>query len=144
MKRMLVGIAAATALIATGALAADLPAKGPVYTKAPVIAAVYDWTGFYIGGNIGYSWGRSSDTSTVTNGAGTVLFTSADKTDLNGIVGGGQIGYNWQMQNWLFGLEADIQATDERARATSSVRSRPVRLRSARLPCFLDPRCLWL
>ncbi len=114
MKRMLVGIAAATALIGTGALAADLPARGPVYTKAPVIAPVYDWTGFYIGGNIGYSWGRSSDTSTVTNGAGTVLFTSANTTDLNGIVGGGQIGYNWQMQNWLFGLEADIQATDEK------------------------------
>ena len=115
MKRMLVGIAVAASLIATGALAADLPAKGPVYTKAPAyVAPVYEWTGFYIGGNIGYSWGRSSDASTVTNGAGTVLFTSANTTDLNGIVGGGQIGYNWQMQNWLFGLEADIQATDEK------------------------------
>src|SRR5579872_2363698 len=115
MKRMLVGIAVAASLIATGALAADLPAKGPAYTKAPAyVAPVYEWTGFYIGGNIGYSWGRSSDASTVTNGAGTVLFTSANTTDLNGIVGGGQIGYNWQMQNWLFGLEADIQATDEK------------------------------
>ena len=115
MKRMLVGIAAATSLIATGALAADLPARAPVYTKAPAyVEPVYDWTGFYIGGNLGYSWGRSSDTSTVTNGAGTILFTSATQSDLNGFVGGGQIGYNWQMQNWVFGLEADIQAAGEK------------------------------
>ena len=64
----------------------------------------------------------SSDTSTVTNTAGTVLFTSADKTSLDGIVGGGQIGYNWQMQRAVFGLEADIQGTDEKARAPSPAR----------------------
>jgi len=113
MKRILVGIAAAASLLATGAFAADLPAR--TYTKAPVfVEPVYNWTGFYIGGNIGYSWGRSDDTSTLTNTAGTVLFTSADKTDLNGIVGGGQIGYNWQMQGWVWGFEADIQGTDEK------------------------------
>jgi outer membrane immunogenic protein len=115
MKRLLIGISAAASLLATGAFAADLPVKQPVYTKAPVyVDPVYDWTGFYVGGNVGYSWGRSSDTSTITNTAGTILFTSADKTDLNGIVGGGQFGYNWQMQNWVFGLEADIQGTDEK------------------------------
>ena len=113
MKRMLIGITAVTSLLATSAFAADLPVK--TYTKAPVyVEPVYNWTGFYIGGNIGYSWGRSDDTSTLTNTAGTVLFTSADKTDLNGIVGGGQIGYNWQMQSWVWGLEADIQGSDEK------------------------------
>jgi outer membrane immunogenic protein len=97
----------------TAASAADLPAR--TYTKAPVMVDPgYNWTGFYIGGNIGYSWGRSSDTSSLTNGAGTVLFTSIDRSDLNGVVGGGQVGYNWQMQNWLLGLEADIQGTGER------------------------------
>ncbi len=113
MKRMLIGIAAVASLLATSAFAADLPAR--TYTKAPVyVEPVYNWTGFYIGGNIGYSWGRSDDTSTLTNTAGTVLFSSADKTDLNGIVGGGQIGYNWQVQSWVWGLEADIQGTDEK------------------------------
>jgi outer membrane immunogenic protein len=113
MKRMLVGISAVTALLATSAFAADLPAR--TYTKAPVyFEPVFNWTGFYVGGNIGYSWGRSSDTSALTNGAGTVLFASTDKTDLNGVVGGGQIGYNWQIQNWVFGLEADIQGSDEK------------------------------
>jgi outer membrane immunogenic protein len=95
------------------ALAADLPAR--TYTKAPVMVDPgYNWTGFYVGGNIGYSWGRSSDTSSFTNGAGTTLFTSAGSSNLDGVVGGGQIGYNWQMQNWLWGLEADIQGTGER------------------------------
>jgi outer membrane immunogenic protein len=113
MKRMLIGISAFVSLIATGAIAADLPVK--TYTKAPVyVDPGFDWTGFYIGGNIGYSWGQSRDTSTITNGAGTVLFTSTDKTSLDGIVGGGQIGYNWQMQRGVFGLEADIQGTDEK------------------------------
>ena len=45
----------------TSALAADLPAR--MYSKAPVMVDPgYDWSGFYIGGNLGYSWGRSSDT----------------------------------------------------------------------------------
>jgi len=115
MKRMLIGIAAVASLAATGALAADLPVKAPVYTKAPVyVEPVFDWTGFYVGGNVGYSWGRSSDTSTLTNAAGTVLLTTSDKSNLDGIVGGGQIGYNWQMRNWVFGLEADIQGTGEK------------------------------
>jgi outer membrane immunogenic protein len=113
MKRIL--IAAIATVAATSAMAADLPMKQPVYTKAPVyVEPIFDWTGFYVGGNLGYSWGRSSDTSAITNGAGTLVFSSVDRTDLNGIVGGGQIGYNWQMQNWLFGFEADIQGTDEK------------------------------
>jgi outer membrane immunogenic protein len=113
MKKILFGMLGIASLVTTSALAADLPAR--VYTKAPVIVEpVYNWTGFYVGGNIGYSWGRSSDTSTLTNGAGTVLFSSADKSNLDGVVGGGQIGYNWQMQNWVWGLEADIQGTGER------------------------------
>jgi outer membrane immunogenic protein len=113
MKRLLIGITAATSLLATSAFAADLPAR--TYTKAPVyVEPIYNWTGFYLGGNIGYSWGRSNDSSTLTNTAGTVLFASTSNTDLNGVVGGGQIGYNWQMQGWVWGLEADIQGTNEK------------------------------
>jgi outer membrane immunogenic protein len=33
---------------------------------------------------------------------------------LDGVVGRGQAGYNWQMQNWVWGLEADIHGTDEK------------------------------
>ncbi|SDS35793.1 outer membrane protein [Bradyrhizobium canariense] len=107
-------VAASAALFgATSAFAADLPA--PIYTKAPIVVDPgYNWTGFYLGANVGYSWGRSSGTSALTNGAGTTLFTSSGGSNLDGIVGGGQAGYNWQMQNWVWGLEADIQGTGER------------------------------
>jgi outer membrane immunogenic protein len=113
MKRMLIGIAAAASLLSTGAFAADLAARP--YSKAPVyVEPVYNWTGFYIGGNVGYSWGRSRDTATLTTGAGTVLFTDTLSHNMDGVVGGGQIGYNWQTSNWLWGLEADFQGTGQR------------------------------
>ena len=113
MKKLLLAGATVASLIATNAFAADLPAR--VYTKAPPpLVDVYNWTGFYVGGNVGYSWGRSSDTSTLTNTAGTVLFANSSAANLDGIVGGGQIGYNWQVQNWVWGFEADIQGTDEK------------------------------
>ena len=107
---------AASALIAVAATSvASAADMAPRYTKAPPpIVEVWNWTGFYIGGNVGYSWGRSSDTSTFTNGAGTVLFTSADRANMDGVIGGAQIGYNWQLQNWVWGLEADIQGSDQK------------------------------
>jgi outer membrane immunogenic protein len=110
MKRTLIGIAAT--LFTTGAFAADFPMQ---YTKAPLYAPpIFNWNGFYVGGNIGYSWGRSSETSVLTNSAGTVLFTEAETSSLNGIVGGAQVGDNWQIRNFVWGIEADIQGTDEK------------------------------
>jgi outer membrane immunogenic protein len=93
-------------------VAADLPAR--TYTKTPIyVDPGYNWPGFYIGGNIGYSWGRSRDTSSLSNGGSVHQLTSAGSSHLDGVVGGSQAGYNWQMQNWVWGLEADIQGTDE-------------------------------
>jgi outer membrane immunogenic protein len=95
------------------ALAADLPAR--TYTKAPVyVEPVYDWTGFYIGLNGGYSWGNSSNTFT----AGTLPVTTASQ-HMNGWVFGGQAGYNWQFnRSWVFGIEGDIDATGQDGTAT--------------------------
>ena len=78
MKRLFVGIAAS--MFATGALAADLPAR--VYTKAPVIPpVVYNWTGFYVGGNVGYSWGQAKNDLSV---AGVYPNRSATRKRSNG------------------------------------------------------------
>ena len=129
--RLFVAALAACVCVGTSALAADLPA--PIYTKAPVfVDPGYNWTGFYVGGNLGYSWGRSSDTSTLANGAGTALFTSAGGSNLDGIVGGGQTGYNWQMQNWVWGLEADIQGSSVRGSISAPVTPKTSRISSAR------------
>jgi outer membrane immunogenic protein len=91
------------------ASAADLPAQ--FYTKAPP-PVVYVWTGFYAGLNLGGSWGdqRNSLRSTAT---GAALLTNS--LDLDGVIGGGQVGYNWQFNRWLLGIEADIQGSGQRA-----------------------------
>jgi outer membrane immunogenic protein len=97
-----------------------MPVKAP-----PVVAPIWNWTGFYVGGNVGYSWGRaasdlSADPVTV-NIAGltpfnTPGFVGSDTARPKGVIGGGQIGYNWQTSpNWVFGLEADLQGSGEKA-----------------------------
>jgi outer membrane immunogenic protein len=107
----------------SSASAADLAARP--YTKAPVIVdPIYNWTGFYVGGNAGYSWGRSNTAvsffDTVTGAPivpppGSITSSSFD---MNGGIAGGQAGYNWQLNSsWLLGLEADIQWSGERGRA---------------------------
>lgn len=125
MKRIFIGIAAVTSLLATGAYAADLPAR--VYTKAPaIIDPVYDWTGFYVGGNVGYSWGRSRSTQTFSDTtSGAILSTTTSNFNLDGVIGGGQFGYNWQKNNWVFGLEADIQGSGQKGNGNAACAGGP-------------------
>ena len=116
MKKYIALAAGAIAALAlTGsAYAADMQA--PVYRKAPPpIMQVYSWTGFYIGLNGGYSWGRSTTTASLFNDTtGVLLATATNKFNLNGGVFGGQAGYNWQSGNFVFGVEGDIQWSGER------------------------------
>jgi outer membrane immunogenic protein len=104
--------AAVATIAATSAFAADM---APRYTKAPPMAAVYNWTGFYIGVNAGYSWGRSNtDAYFYNNATNALIGTGSTAFDMNGWVAGGQAGYNWQRERWVLGLEGDIQATGQR------------------------------
>ena len=87
-----------------------MPLKAP-----PLPVAVYNWTGFYVGGNVGYSWGHSSTTTTFYDGnTGTLLSAGAAGFNMDGAIGGVQAGYNWQRDKWVFGIEADIQASGQR------------------------------
>jgi outer membrane immunogenic protein len=107
MKKFLIAAAGLVALAAP-ALAADM-APAPVYTKAPVVVApVYNWTGFYIGGNGGYGW-TSGNTVTLVNTTGVVVPGVVGPGSASGGFGGGQIGYNWQIQRIVLGVEADIE-----------------------------------
>jgi outer membrane immunogenic protein len=86
-------LAIAAALIGAALLpasAADLP-RGPMVTKAPVVAPAFNWTGFYLGVYGGYAWG------------------SGDFDGFDGGMAGGTIGYNWQAPGsmWVFGIEGD-------------------------------------
>src|ERR1700690_3137521 len=93
-KRLLLsGIVLAALAIAAPVSAADMPTRAPVYKAAPV--ALFNWTGFYVGGHGGYGWG------------------DADNLAPTGWFGGGQVGYHWQYApNWVFGLEADISGSN--------------------------------
>jgi outer membrane immunogenic protein len=102
----------ATIALAGTAAAADLPAK--MYTKAPVaIAAPYNWTGFYLGLNAGGSWGHQS--SVLTSVATGAAVLANQPSSLKGFIGGGQIGYNWQSSQWVWGIEADFQGSGQKS-----------------------------
>jgi outer membrane immunogenic protein len=92
MKRSVLAIAAAALMAGAAANAADLP-RGPVPYYSPVTPAGYNWAGFYGGLNLGYEWGK------VTNTSG----------NPSGVMGGGQLGYNWQNGQFVFGGETDLQ-----------------------------------
>jgi outer membrane immunogenic protein len=82
------GFAAAAAI--PGAQAADMPIKAPRYIEQPA-----SWAGWYIGANVGGAWQQAQSD----------YGFSFSKTTF---IGGGQIGYNWQHGNFVFGLESDI------------------------------------
>jgi outer membrane immunogenic protein len=120
MNRIVIGMAAVS-LLATGATAADLAPGTNVprpYVKAPpMVDPGYDWTGFYAGLNGGYSWGRSNATVLPTT-----PFAVGIGQNVDGGLGGGQIGYNWQVDpKWVLGVEADLQATGERGRSIDAL-----------------------
>ena len=114
MKKILLSSVAFLGLSA-GAFAADRPSRR---APAPAVLAapVFTWTGFYAGVNLGYGWGNS-DNDTVVVPAGTPGFAGATTVRFNdgesdGVLGGAQIGYNFQTGMFVFGVEADIQAAD--------------------------------
>jgi outer membrane immunogenic protein len=73
------------------------------------------WTGWYMGANLGGSFGTASDSATFSG-----VPVGGGSPSLDGVLGGAQIGYNWQANGWLFGLEADIQGTSEDGSSSAS------------------------
>jgi outer membrane immunogenic protein len=112
LSAVLIGGIAAAAL-AQLASAADLPRKAPAALPPPV--PVFSWTGFYVGVNAGGHWGRVSDPAVFTDntwfGGGDAANAAAawpNTLKPSGFAGGGQVGYNWQVSNFVVGAEADI------------------------------------
>jgi outer membrane immunogenic protein len=103
MKRFLLASAGVILAGSMGAAsAADLSRPPPMVTKAPYYAPYYNWTGFYAGINGGYGFGSSNWSAL------------ASSFDVNGGMFGGQIGYNWQFGQFVYGLEGDGDWTDLR------------------------------
>ena len=92
-------------------LALTLWSTAPANAYEPPFA----WTGLYVGVNAGYSWGRATADLDASGAVGGVPFdvTASRTAHVNGGLGGGQIGYNWQSQRWVYGVEADFQWTGQ-------------------------------
>ncbi|SHL68039.1 carbohydrate porin [Bradyrhizobium lablabi] len=111
MKRICIIGSTTSAILATCSVAAagDLPTTLP--TKAPVRAAIYDWTGFYVGGQVGYGQGDLGGPGTNSVPEQAVFFPHS----LTGLIGGLQAGYNLQLPNRVvLGLELDALFTSPR------------------------------
>jgi outer membrane immunogenic protein len=105
MKNFLLGTVGLVAVgMAAPASAADLPAK-PITKAPPVAAPIYDWSGFYIGGNGG--WANQRRCFDFIDDVTGVIVGREGCHDAQGGVAGGQIGYRWQTPGgWVWGLEA--------------------------------------
>lgn len=119
MKRNLGWVVGSAALICSlgTAFAADMPLKAP----PPPVVAVYNWTGFYVGGNVGGGWGDRGNVTPFATGTDNGVFgdgpaqvaaelagiNNSVATNPSGVLGGVQIGYNKQINRFVWGFEAD-------------------------------------
>ncbi len=106
MTKTALGLIAIAALMGTPALAADMVVKAPP-------SPAQTWTGFYAGLNGGYGWGTNSTAvnaidPTYAFGQTTGTFPTSLSPTIEGGLVGGQLGYNWQTERYLVGLEADL------------------------------------
>jgi outer membrane immunogenic protein len=107
MRRGLFLLSTALSLVAaSAAFAADLPVKAPYAPVAPIPT----WTGFYAGVNVGGAWANG--------GAGS--------GNVSGVIGGGQLGYNWQAGQVVFGVEGDFQGSSQKQTDTIATGIGPV------------------
>jgi len=110
MKKLLVAGIAAAAFCSAPALAADLPVKAPARAYvAP--APMFNWTGCYVGGEIGGQWGSMSGDLDYPGLSGTATLHSTGS-----FIGGGQLGCNWQQMgsSFVFGIEGDVIGASEK------------------------------
>lgn len=103
-------------LLLTSAAIGALVAINPALAAAPApVGAGYNWTGCYIGGNVGYSWGRARGDVNSPDLAPLLPGSFSVSQNLDGVIGGGQVGCNWQFENrWVLGIETDLQGSAEK------------------------------
>ncbi|MDI1266302.1 MAG: outer membrane beta-barrel protein [bacterium] len=120
MKKILTAAVGMLALSLAPASAADLAARPYTKAPAPMIAAMYDWSGFYIGINGGGAWSRKC--WDINNALGIIINPAVAEGchDATGGVVGGQFGYRWQSAAWVFGLDAQGNWANLRGSSTSS------------------------
>ena len=112
MRKFLLTTVSLLALGGT-AFAADLPSR-KVAPVAPVIVPAFTWTGFYVGANAGYAWNANNWGCDYCSWYYPAAAWYAGQNKDGGFTGGGQVGYNYQIGNFVIGAEADIQYVDNK------------------------------
>lgn len=139
MKKRLLASVALPAILAWPAMAADMPVKARPLKARPLPVAVFNWTGFYAGLNIGGAWGRSDATTTPScalpappvspyfcsptlGQANSAAIAASGTGSISGsaFTGGGQIGYNLQNGSIVYGAELDVESFRIRASRQAS------------------------
>ena len=113
MKRLLLASTVTTALLGGSANAADLARPAPVYAPPPVVVPLFTWTGCYVGGNVGGIWAADSWSDTVYGGFGSGT--------ASGALGGAQLGCNYQVGTWVFGIQGDYDWTNASSNTANTI-----------------------
>lgn len=119
MRALLITTAAilviSAANAANAASAADVGPPIMAEVPPPLPVPAFNWTGFYVGANVGYGWSHRDFSNTLTGTLGTIQLSGSNSgtDDGRGVLGGAQVGYNHQfVDNWVAGIEADIDGAD--------------------------------
>jgi outer membrane immunogenic protein len=119
LKKLLVAGIAAAAFCGAPALAADLPTKAPINRPAPL--ALFNWAGAYVGIELGGKWAATEWTTTnlFTTGFGVDPVDASSPRPYRPYAfrSGSFAGYNWQIANWVFGVEGDLAWANNTAAA---------------------------
>jgi outer membrane immunogenic protein len=105
VRKLLLASVGAIAL-AGSAFAADLPSRAPPPVYIPP-APIFTWTGIYIGGQVGYAWGKTNTTLGDNFGD----FISFNSPTIDGVIGGAHVGYNLQLSQFVIGLEGSVDGS---------------------------------
>lgn len=115
MRRVVLALLATSGLVGLTAQASAADLRRPMVSKAPVVAPVpyFTWTGLYIGGHVGYGWAKNDWSAP----------GSVTSHDSDGFLGGGQVGFNYQIGQWVLGLEADASWSDMKGSSVCDILS---------------------
>jgi len=108
-KLLLASLALAAVCSAQSALAADMPVKA---RPLPPAVILFSWTGFYVGGQVG--WAQATDDASIENPG--IPFPPPIfipfQVEMEGIIGGGHVGFLWQYNNIVLGVEGSFDVSD--------------------------------
>jgi len=105
-----------------------MPVKASMYAPMPA----YSWTGFYVGAHVGGSWGTADASLDAGGPLGFPASFQLGSGTTNGILGGGQIGYNWQAGGFVLGIQGDIAATNNKGSVAPVLFFSPAAVASAK------------